>query len=116
MSYLATLLLWLGSGAGARSHAPKVSQCFKVHDLLKMDDEHYWARWSNACPFTIESVYVMVGFTDHSGKQVGNGVWAMYQVKPGASRVNRFTAPRISPTFQNVTLRLITTDSEEALR
>ena len=116
MSYLATLFLWLGGGGGLHSHAPKVSDCFKVHDMLKMDDEHYWAKWSNACPYTIDSVYVMVGFTDHSGKQVGNGVWAMYMVKPGANRVNRFTAPRISPAFHKVNVRLITTDSVEALR
>ena len=121
MNYLATLLLWLGSGGGhttRSAHAthgtPKVSDCFKVHDLLKMDEEHYWANWTNGCPYTIESVYVMVRFTDHNGAQVNDGVWAMYNVRPGAHRVNRFTAPR-TPEFHRVSVKRITTDSAEAL-
>jgi hypothetical protein len=79
-----------------------------------MDDEHYWANWSNACPYTIESVYVMVRFTDSRGVQVNDGVWAMYNVKPGAHRVNRFTAPN-TPAFHRVSVKRITTDSAEAL-
>jgi hypothetical protein len=118
MSYLAAVLFWLGAGSvphHVRGTAPKVSECFKVHDLLKVDDEHYWAKWSSSCPYTIDSVYVMVGFTDHSGKKVAEGVWSMYQVKPGAGRVNRFTAPLTEPAFQRVRLKRITTDSTEAL-
>lgn len=95
---------------------PKVSDCFKVLALLKMDEDHYWADWSNACPFTIDSVYVMVKFADRSRNPLGNGVWALHFIEPGVRRVTRLTAPRAVPNFDLVQLHKITTDAMEALR
>jgi tetratricopeptide (TPR) repeat protein len=94
---------------------PKISDCFKVYNLLKMDEEHYWADWGNACPYTIDSVYVMVKFTDRSRNHLGNGVWALHFVEPGVHRVMRLTAPRGVPTFERVELHKITIDAMEAL-
>ena len=103
------------SMAAAASAQPKIAQCFKVYDLLKMDQDHYWANWQNACPYTIDSVYVMVRFSDRSRGQLGNGVWALHFVTPGTHQVTRFTAPRGVPDFDFVRLHKITTDSLEAL-
>jgi hypothetical protein len=110
------LLLLLAQSGAVLAQAPSVSRCFKVNALVKMDEEHYWAEWTNACLYTIDSVYVMVCFTDKSGSHRSDGVWAMYFVAPGAHRVTRFTAPLTVPDFESVSVRKITTDSQEALR
>ncbi len=115
MRYWFALLLLMGAAVAA-AEQPKVSQCFKVRALVKMDEEHYWADWTNACPYTIDSVYVMVGFADKAKAHLTNGVWAMYFVTPGTHRVTRFTAPLTVPEFASVSIRKITTDSVEALR
>jgi hypothetical protein len=103
------------SAADSATTAPKasVSQCFKVRRLLKTDATHYWADWSNTCTFTIDAVYVMVGFVDHSHREMGNGVWPMYFVPPGLHRVTRFSAPVAD--FETVRVHRITTDSVTAL-
>jgi len=101
--------------AAAASAQPKIAQCFKVYDLVKMDEDHYWANWANACPYTIDSVYVMVRFSDRSRTRLGNGVWALHFVVPGTHQVTRFTAPRAVPDFDFIQLNKITTDSLEAL-
>jgi tetratricopeptide (TPR) repeat protein len=103
------------SMAAAESAQPKIAQCFKVYDLVKMDEDHYWANWANACPYTIGSVYVMVRFSDRSKSRLGNGVWALHFVVPGTHQVTRFTAPRAVPDFDFVQVHKITTDSLEAL-
>jgi len=95
---------------------PKVPECFKVHALLKMDDEHYWAEWTNSCPYTIDSVYVMVGFQDRSRAPLANGVWSLHFIAPGTHRVIRLTAPSKAPDFQYVSVKRITVDAMEALR
>jgi len=110
-----SLRLVLAAAAVAAAQ-PKVENCFKVYALLKMDDDHYWADWSNACPYTIDSVYVMVKFADRSRNHLGNGVWALHFIEPGARRVTRLTAPRGVPSFDLVELHKITTDAMEALR
>jgi hypothetical protein len=92
----------------------EVSKCFKVNRLLKTDATHYWADWSNTCPYTIDAVYVMVGFLDRGRQEMGNGVWPMYFVTPGAHRVTRFSAPVAD--FETVHVHRITTDSALALR
>ena len=91
----------------------EVGKCFKVLRLLKTDATHYWADWSNTCPYTIDAVYVMVGFRDSGHREMGNGVWPMYFVKPGAHRVTRFSAP--VENFETVHVHLITTDSATGL-
>jgi hypothetical protein len=95
------------------AEAAKIQQCFKVRRLLKTDATHYWADWSNTCPFTIEAVYVLVGFLDRSKKELGNGVWPMYFVPPGTHRVTRFSAPVSG--FESVRVHRITTDFADAL-
>ena len=114
MKSLVGLLLLIGPGIAFASE-PKVSECFKVNALVKMDEEHYWAEWTNACPYTIDSVYVMVTLTDKSRSHRTDGVWALYFVTPGTHRVTRFTAPLTVPDFEWVSVRKITTDSREAL-
>ena len=95
--------------------SPRLADCFKVHSLLRMDRDHYWADWSNACPYTIDSVYVLVQFADRSRVPIGEGVWALHFVVPGAHQVTRFTAPRNVPDFDSVRVHKITASSEEAL-
>lgn len=94
---------------------PGIPECFKVHDLLKTDQDHYWANWSNACPYTIDSVYVEVGFSDRSGNHLGDGVWALHFLPPGAHRVTRFSTPESLADFDSVHVRKITSSTEEAL-
>jgi hypothetical protein len=95
---------------------PKVSECFKVNALIKTDDVHYWADWTNQCPFTIDSVYVMVGFATKANNHLSDGVWPMYFVTPGTHRVTRFSIPAAAWGFESVIIKKITTDSVEALR
>ena len=90
-----------------------VSQCFKVVRLLKSDAAHYWADWANTCPYTIDAVYVMVGFLDSGHNEMGNGVWPMYFIQPGVHRVTRFSAPLEG--FETVRVHRITSDSAVAL-
>ena len=114
MKYLLAGLLVLYAAAPA-AERPKVPQCFKVRRLLKTDATHYWADWINACPFTIDKVYVEVGFWDHSRKQLGEGVWPMYFVLPGVHRVTRFSVPVGVDGFETIRVSKITTDLAEAL-
>jgi hypothetical protein len=90
-----------------------VSKCFKVRRLLKTDSTHYWADWTNTCAYTIDAVYVMVGFLDSHRQEMGKGVWPMYFVNPGVHRVTRFSAPVAD--FETVHVHRITTDSVLAL-
>jgi hypothetical protein len=115
MKYLATLLLVASAGIAAAA-TPKVSECFKVNALVKTDEVHYWADWTNSCPYTIDSVYVLVAFANKSNPYLGDGVWPMYFVTPGTHRVTRFTIPAAASGFESVNVRKITTDSVEALR
>jgi len=108
------MLAALMSGMGFAAE-PKVADCFKVNALLKMDGDHYWADWKNACPYTIDSVYVAVEFADRMGRSVGNGLWALHLVGPGLSRVIRLSSPPTSATFERISVRKITTDLEAAL-
>jgi hypothetical protein len=115
MKCLLTLLLVASAGAAA-AQTPKVSECFQVHSLTKTDDVHYWADWTNACPYTIDSVYVLVAFASKSNKHLGDGVWPMYFVTPGTHRVTRFAIPAAVLGFESVNVHKITTDWVEALR
>jgi len=108
--------LFLFTGVVSAAPPPKTAQCFKVHRLLRLDSTHYWADWTNSCPFTIDRVYVEVGFLDHSHTQLGEGVWPMYFVLPGVHRVTRFSVPVGVAGYETVRVRRITTDSAEALR
>jgi hypothetical protein len=110
---LVFLLLAVGALAG---DTPTVPQCFQVHSLTRTDGEHYWADWTNACPYTIDSVYVMIGFRDKFHKLLGDGVWGLHFITQGAHRVTRFSAPRGVAGFEFVDIRKVTTDSAEALR
>ncbi len=110
------LCLGLFAGSMAMASVPDVSECFKVKALLKMDVDHYWADWKNACPYTIDSVYIAVEFADRAGRRVGNGLWALHLVGPGLSRVMRLSAPPTSGVYERIRVRKITTDLEAALR
>lgn len=92
----------------------QVEQCFKIHWLLRADDAHYWADWVSECPYTIDAVYVMIGFHDHGKNHLGNGVWPMYFVLPGAHQVTRFSAPAEVSGFETVVVHRVTVDSAEA--
>lgn len=108
------VLLSVVACASAQQKA-KVPECFKVHSMIRADEDHYWANWTNKCPFTIDSVYVMVAFGDESRQSIGNGVWALYFITPGAHRVIRFSTPPGVSDYQTVKTRKITTDPGEAL-
>ena len=108
--------LALSSGLCFAAPKPSVAECFKVHRLLKTDTAHYWADWTNTCPYTIDSVYVMVRFFDRYRQDLGEGVWPMYFVLPGVHRVTRFSIPAAAEGFEFIRVRRITTDWEEALR
>lgn len=114
LKLLLTLLLPVANAIGA-GNAPAVPECFKVHSLIRMDEEHYWANWTNACPYTIDSVYVMVHFRSQSGSHLGEGVWGLHFVTPGTHQVTRFTSPANLSDFHSVHVAKITTDSVEAL-
>jgi tetratricopeptide (TPR) repeat protein len=108
-------LISLFSAATLFAAQPKIPECFKVHALLKMDQDHYWANWSNACPYTIDSVYVAVQFSDRAGTYLGDGLWALHFILPGAHRIIRFTTPGAIADFDFVRVHKITSSSEEAL-
>jgi hypothetical protein len=112
MKRLLAVLVLTGAVGCAES---RVSDCFKVSYLTKMDSEFYWASWTNQCPYTIDSVYVMIEFADRLKHHVGNGVWGLHFIQPGAHRVIRFTAPASCSEYQSIKVRKITTNSEEAL-
>jgi hypothetical protein len=115
MKHLLPLLFLVTTGL-ACAESPAAPNCFKVNALLKMDEDHYWADWTNACSYTIDSVYVMVKFSDKSRHTVGDGVWSLHFVSPGTRRVMRLTAPKNVPDFQFVHVKKVTLDFEEALR
>ncbi len=83
MKALLTVVFLLSAGAAFAQKPKGPSDCFKVHALIRADEAHYWADWTNACPYTIDSVYVLVTFADKSKLHVGDGVWPMYFVTPG---------------------------------
>jgi hypothetical protein len=115
MKALLTVVFLLSAGA-AFAQKPKVADCFKVHALIRADEAHYWADWTNSCPYTIDSVYVLVTFHDKSKLHIGDGVWPMYFVTPGAHRVTRFSVPSEVLDFAQVHVRKITVDAVEGLR
>jgi hypothetical protein len=108
------LVLGLAFAAFAMAEHANVSQCFKVEELLRADEEHYWATWTNACPYTIDAVYVMVKFVDHSSQEVADGVWSLHFIQPGAHRTMRFSAPGKLADFASVRQKKITGDIFEA--
>src|SRR5215472_2431691 len=121
MRVLLALMCLTGGAAFAQKqkphHAsPRVSDCFKVHALVRADEAHYWADWTNACPYTIDAVYVLVTFNDKSRRRVGEGVWPVYFVPPGTHRVIRFSVSSEVSDFASVHLQKITADAEEGLR
>lgn len=108
------LVLALTFAGVALAQHPQVSDCFKVHELLRADEEHYWATWTNTCPYTIDSVYVMVKFADRSAHEVADGVWSLHFITPGSHRTMRFSAPGKLADFASVHQRKITADIYEA--
>ncbi len=108
------LVFGLTFAAIALAQHPKVSECFKVHELLRADEEHYWATWTNACPYTIDAVYVTVRFADRTSSEIANGVWSLHFVPPGAHRTMRFSAPGKIADFTSVHQKRITSDMGEA--
>lgn len=101
----------LAEDKAALKNSPRIEECFQVNWLLRADEAHYWADWVNTCPYTIDSVYVMVGFVDHAKKPLGNGVWPMYFVLSGAHQVTRFSAPAEVAGFDALVVHRITIDS-----
>jgi hypothetical protein len=108
------LVLGLLCAVIALSQHPKVSECFKVNEMIRADEEHYWTTWTNTCPYTIDSVYVLVGFADRSSRELADGVWSLHFIAPGAHRTVRFSAPGKLADFASVHQRKITGDMNEA--
>jgi hypothetical protein len=116
LSMKQALLVLVFAVAAYAGEKPAVSKCFQIHSLTRTDGEHYWADWTNACPYTIDSVYVMIGFRDKFHQRLGNGVWALHFITQGAHRVTRFSTPNGVGGFQFLDIRKITTDFTEALQ
>jgi hypothetical protein len=108
------LVVGLTFAAMALAQHPRVSECFKVHELLRADEEHYWATWTNACPYTIDAVYVLVRFADRSSRDLADGVWSLHFIPPGTHRTMRFSAPGKLADFASVHQQKITADMGEA--
>ncbi len=85
-----------------------------MHELLRADQEHYWATWTNSCPYTIDAVYVTVRFVDRSSRELADGVWSLHFVPAGAHRTMRFNAPGKLADFVSVHQKKITGDMSEA--
>ncbi len=96
------------------AQSPAVSDCFKVHSMVRADEAHYWATWTNTCHYTIDAVYVMVGFADHAAREVATGVWSLHFIASGAHRTMRFDAPGKLSDFATVRTHRITSDLNEA--
>ena len=114
MSKMKLLVLGLTAASLAFAESPKVSDCFKVHSMIRADEEHYWTTWTNACPYTVDSVYVMVKFADQASREVADGVWSLHFIAPGAHRTMRFSAPGKISDFTSVRTHRITSDLGEA--
>jgi hypothetical protein len=117
LKFLLTLIVPVVASCAAAQ--PAVPECFKVHSLIRMDEDHYWANWTNACPYTIDSVYVMVKFSGRSStagsRSEADGVWALHFVTPGTHQVTRLNTPLGVADYDAVRVHKITTDSTEAL-
>jgi hypothetical protein len=116
LSVKQALLVLFFAVAAYAGDKPAVSKCFQIHSMTRTDGEHYWADWTNACPYTIDSVYVMIGFWDKFHQRLGNGVWGLHFITQGAHRVTRFSAPNGVGGFQFLDIRKITTDFTEAFQ
>lgn len=108
------LVVGLAAAAFGLAQSPKVSDCFKVHSMIRADESHYWATWTNNCRYTLDSVYVMVGFADRAAREIATGVWSLHFIAPGAHRTMRFDAPGKIADFASVRTRGITSDLNEA--
>jgi len=108
------LVCGLTFAANTLAQHPGVSECFKVHELLRADEEHYWATWTNTCPYTIDSVYVTVRFADRSSRELADGVWSLHFIPPGTHRTMRLSAPGRISDFASVHQKKITADLGEA--
>ena len=95
---------------------PQVPQCFKVNSLIRMDEDHYWANWTNACAYTVDSVYINVEFVDGDRRTLGGGLWSMHFVTPGAHQVTRLSTPPGVSDFRFIRVRKVTTTLDEALQ
>jgi hypothetical protein len=116
MKQISLLPFWLMLPAIVHAEQkPQVPQCFKVNALIRMDDDHYWANWTNACTYTVDSVYVNVEFVDGDRRTLGNGLWSMHFVVPGAHQVTRFSTPPGVSAFRFIRVRKVTTTLDEAL-
>lgn len=116
MKHISLLPLWMMLPVMVHAEQkPQVPQCFKINALIRMDDDHYWANWTNACSYTIDSVYVTVEFVDGDRRTVGNGIWSMHFVTPGTHQVTRFSTPGGVSDFRFVKVRRVTTSLDEAL-
>jgi hypothetical protein len=108
------LVSGLTFAAVALAQHPNVSSCFKVQSMIRADEAHYWTTWTNACPYTIDSVYVTVRFADRFAKEVADGVWSLHFISPGAHRTIRLSSPGNLADFASVRQQKITSDIGEA--
>src|ERR1700722_7700342 len=93
---------------------PKVSDCFKVNELLRADEEHYWATWTDACPYTIDSAYVTVRLAAGSAGELAETVLGLHLQQLPPHRTMRFSAPGRIADFASVYQKKITADMGEA--
>jgi len=112
--FLGILPLFLCAPA-ARAAAEDVSKCFVVHEMSKSEDVRYLVDAVSHCAHEYDAVYVAVTFLDGTGRNLGEGVWPVYWLRPGRREFHEFSVPRHAFGFERVVLRRITTDYAEAL-
>jgi hypothetical protein len=106
-------LLLVALAPEARSE--DISQCFVVREMAKSEDIRYLVDAVSHCSREYDAVYVMVSFLDSDGRDMGDGLWAIYWCRPGRREFHEFAVPRRAQGFKRVVLKRITTDFTEAL-
>jgi hypothetical protein len=86
-----------------------------VRDVIPGDEARYQVVAINTCKYTIDAIYVLVGFTDGNYRELSGGLWTLYFMPPGKSWTKKFSIPVKAAGFERVVLRKITTNAEEAL-
>ena len=118
------LLLTCLAATVSAAPRPRPEDCFKVRSMRKAtlvrdrvpgDEERYQVVASNTCNYTIDAIYVLVGFTDGNRRMLSGGLWTLYFMPSGKRWTKKFSIPTKAAGLEGVFLRKITTNAEEAL-
>ena len=79
------------------------------------DEARYQVVATNTCRYTIDAIYVLVGFADRNRRVLSGGLWTLYFMPSGKSWTKKFSIPTKAAGFERVFLRKVTTNADEAL-